>query len=122
MRIEWLTTASSGRTHTCEGDDGQTGWKRHGVEVGNDTISYKVTFADLGRKGALCGLKPGTGWGSDLFIEDPCLRCVEKALKLGLEVDSHIMHLYGQNRHSKDDYKEWKKDPEAYNASKAVRS
>jgi hypothetical protein len=51
----------------------------------------------------------------DLFIEDPCLRCVAKAMKLGLEVPRQIAHRYEQNRRSKDDFNVWKKDPDAYN-------
>lgn len=113
MLLEWLTTASSGRTRTCEADDGQTGWKRHGIII----ESSKATFADVNEKHAvaLCGLKPRTGWGFDLFIETPCLRCVERALKLGLKVEPEIMRLYQQARHSKDDFKEWQKNPKAYN-------
>lgn len=73
MTYEWLPTAPSGRAHTHGADCGQTGWRLHAVQVENGE-----TFEQVGRRPAVCGLRPGTGWGLDLFIEDRCKRCLRK--------------------------------------------
>lgn len=85
-RIEWLTTAPNPRVPAYGFDAGQRGWKLHAVEMGNDTISYKVTFADVKWTRALCGLLPSHGWGLDLFIEDKCERCAKAASRLSVVV------------------------------------
>lgn len=74
MTWQWLTTRASGRAHTVECDDGQTGWKLHAV-VADDS----ETFAQIGRRPSLCGLRPKHGWGLDLFVEDKCKLCEKKA-------------------------------------------
>lgn len=74
--VLWLTTAPSGRAHTHGADDGQTGWRLHAVPG-----SWSETFTDIGRRAAICGVKPGTGWGLDLFIERRCARCQKKAVR-----------------------------------------
>jgi hypothetical protein len=58
----WRVTSATGRSHTFGGDDGRTGWKRHAVDADGK---------------AACGLKPGNGWGGDLFENgmDICTRC-----------------------------------------------
>lgn len=72
MAIQWFTTMPSGRAHTCEVDDGQTGWKLHAVQGAEEWMS----FEDIKNNRALCGLLPRHGWSLDLFIEDRCSRCV----------------------------------------------
>jgi hypothetical protein len=108
--LVWCTTAVNPRASFGGFDAGTTGWKMHGI-YGEE----KQTFASLGRATSLCGLRPRHGWGMDLFIEDPCLRCVAKAMSLGLEIPREIEHKYHQNRRFKDDFNAWKKDPDAYN-------
>jgi len=75
--IQWITTRPSGKAHTHSADDGVTGWRLHAVEADD-----KTTFAELGRKPSLCGLRPKMGWGMDLFIEARCKRCARKAAML----------------------------------------
>lgn len=72
--VLWLTTAPSGRARTHGADDGQTGWRLHAVPGRPDE-----TFAQIGKREAICGVRPGTGWGLDFFIERPCKRCAKKA-------------------------------------------
>lgn len=108
--IQFVTTEANPRNRATGFDAGQTGWKLHAV--------YALpldSFASLKGKTSLCGLTPRHGWGMDLFIEDPCLRCVAKAMSLGLDIPREIAHKYQQNRRSKDDFNVWKKDPKAYN-------
>lgn len=84
----WYTTYPSGRAHTHGADDGQTGWRLHLV----DTDSLKKEKRWLKREGltevlrgsALCGTRPYTGWGLDLFIDTTCARCERAALKRGI--------------------------------------
>lgn len=72
MTIHWLTTAPNPKyIHKTHGaDDGQRGWRLHAVEA-----EATDTLAVIGRRQALCGMRPGTGWGLDLFIERRCMRC-----------------------------------------------
>jgi len=71
--IQWLTTEPNPRSPATGFDAGQRGWKRHAVEATDET-----TFAAIRFKAAACGLQPAHGWGSDLFIEDKCARCLAK--------------------------------------------
>lgn len=75
--VQWLTTAPSGRSHTHGADDGQTGWRLHAV-----VADPAMTFDQIKLYRAVCGMRPRTGWGLDLFIERRCARCEKK---LGLE-------------------------------------
>ena len=81
--IHWLTTAPNPKylhkTHSA--DDGQRGWRLHAVDA-----AEKETFADIGRRAALCGLTPGTGWGVDLFIERRCANCERAAARKGMAI------------------------------------
>lgn len=95
--IEWLTTYPSGRSHTHSADDGQTGWKLHAVETGE----YR-------RRRALCGCRPGTGWGVDLFIDKPCLRCVARATKLKVNIPAEILEEHRTLLKARVDFREWK--------------
>jgi hypothetical protein len=81
LPIQWLTFAPSGKSHTHSADDGVTGWRLHAIAA-----TDKTTMGELGRKAAICGRRPKTGWNLDLFIEQKCSRC-EKALGL-LSVES----------------------------------
>jgi len=101
MRIEWLTTFPSGRTHTHSADDGQTGWRLHAIECGPDT-----PIAELGRKPAICGTRPGTGWGADLFIDEPCIRCVKSAIKRGLGIPDSVRSAFEVTQDFKRRYRE----------------
>ncbi len=110
--IVFCTTSPNPYVRARGYDCGQKGWKLHAV--------YGLpldSFASLGRSRALCGVRPRHGWALDLFIEDPCLKCVAKALSLGLEIDEDTLHRYQVNRIAKDDINEWRKNPEAYNAA-----
>lgn len=80
----WLTTAPSGRSHTHGADAGQTGWRLHLVAVGGMS-----TLADLERRPALCGRRPGLGWGLDMFIDQECERCRERAIALRVDEIKH---------------------------------
>jgi hypothetical protein len=71
--VQWLTTKPSGRSHTHSADDGVTGWRLHAVEATKDAL-----LSELKRKSAVCGLRPRTGWGLDLFIDARCTRCEKK--------------------------------------------
>lgn len=68
--VQWLTCTPSGRAHTCEPDDGRTGWRLHAVIAANSE-----TLKQIGHRIALCGLMPKNGWDMDLFVEDRCKRC-----------------------------------------------
>ncbi len=73
MKLQWLTTAPSGRAHTHGADCGQVGWRLHAIEAADSE-----TFSGIGARPALCGLSPRHGWSLDLFIEDKCKRCVRE--------------------------------------------
>jgi hypothetical protein len=75
MSIQWLTTNPNPRSPATGHDAGQTGWKMHAV-----IAEPSEKFSDIKYRRALCGLRARHGWGSDLFIEDQCARCL-KALK-----------------------------------------
>jgi len=86
QKLEWLTTYPSGKAHTHGADDGQTGWRLHAVPQSpaygpksDDNPGWRL-------RPALCGTKPGTGWGLDLFIDTPCARCERAANKRGIEL------------------------------------
>lgn len=66
----WLTTAPNPRSRATGFDAGQRGWKLHAMPPGGGD-----TFKALGRKAALCGLRPAHG-SMDMFIEDKCARCL----------------------------------------------
>lgn len=90
--FDWMTTMPSGRAHTHGADDGQTGWRLHLVDYASLTKEkhfvkhYEAGFVDVLRGSALCGLRPRTGWGLDLFIDEPCARCLKIAEKRGIEL------------------------------------
>jgi hypothetical protein len=71
--IEWLTTEPNPRSPTTGFDAGQVGWKLHAVYCREGT-----TFGEIGRRPALCGLRPRWGWSLDMFIDERCKRCVRK--------------------------------------------
>jgi hypothetical protein len=68
VTLEWLTTAAT----TSAGEP--RGWKLHAV-LG---ATKKSTLRDLNERGAraACGLR--TPWGTDLFIDKKCARCLRK--------------------------------------------
>lgn len=69
--IHWLTTSPDPHSRRTGYDAGQRGWRLHAVEG-----PAGATFADVGREPAACGLRPAHGWGLDLYIDEPCKRCV----------------------------------------------
>jgi hypothetical protein len=73
LPIQWLATAASGKAHTHSADDGVTGWRLHAIAATENT-----TLLELARKAAVCGMRPRTGWGLDLFTEQRCTRCEKK--------------------------------------------
>lgn len=67
--IHWLTTLSPKLAFT-HAPSAITGWKLHAVEASDD-----ASLTEIGRRRALCGLRPRHGWTVDLFIEERCQRC-----------------------------------------------
>lgn len=89
--FEWMTTYPSGRAHTHGADDGQTGWRLHlvdqaGLVKGQAFVKYHMGPVDVMRGAAICGTRPRTGWGLDLFIDRPCARCLKAATKRSVAV------------------------------------
>lgn len=84
MRLHWFTTLPNQspfhKAHTHGADDGQIGWKLHAV-----VADGSETFANIGKRRALCGLRPRHGWSMDLFIEDKCKRCLAKVAAMGAD-------------------------------------
>lgn len=78
MVWHWLTTTPSGKAHTHGADDGQTGWRLHAVYA-----DESASVDSIKHQSAICGTRPGTGWGLDLFIERRCVRCVRRMQKFG---------------------------------------
>lgn len=77
--IQWLTTAPNPLSHRgtpfwSEYDQGQRGWRMHAVRA-----DESETLPQVGRRIALCGLRPAHGWDADLFINRKCNRCRKKA-------------------------------------------
>lgn len=64
---QWLTTAPSPAAKP--GSDPR-GWRTHAVDA-NDEMS----FEELNRQRAVCGLAPAHGWDIDLYIDRKCARC-----------------------------------------------
>lgn len=75
--IFWLTTPAGDSRKTCGEDGGQRGWRVHAV------LALSIESQLVGRR-ALCGLAPLRGWGTDLFVNEPCVRCVAAALRRGI--------------------------------------
>jgi len=73
--VQWLTTEPSQRVGATGHDAGQRGWKLHAVRTQSNSLK-EIRFI-----AAECGLRPSHGWGSDLFIEDKCARCISALLK-----------------------------------------
>ena len=86
MKISWFTTAPSPSSPKTGFDAGQRGWKLHAVLMPNDG-KFKMASrrVRLGSK-SLCGLRPAHGWGFDLFIDEPCQRCLSAIKKRKLDV------------------------------------
>jgi hypothetical protein len=72
--ITWLST------NAVNPGPWQSGWKEHAVEVPSEKVSPK----SLGKKRAICGLRPAHGWAVDLFIDEKCKRCLAR---LGMEAE-----------------------------------
>ena len=67
---QWLTTAPNPRSPATGHDAGQRGWRLHAVQA-----TATNQFSEIGKRRALCGLRPAHGWSLDLYIEDRCVRC-----------------------------------------------
>jgi hypothetical protein len=79
--IQWLHTLQNPRSFAGGFDAGRRGWKGHAVKARDEE-----SFEEIGRRVALCGLRPAYGWTLDLFIptnENPylCARCRAAALQ-----------------------------------------
>jgi len=74
MRLTWVSTNDKNG-----GGPWQSGWKEHAVPLNNGEDESNMSFAALGKRRALCGLRPRHGWGIDLFIDAKCKRCEAKA-------------------------------------------
>ena len=74
MRLTWLSTNDKNG-----GGPWQTGSKEHAVPLEQGENESSTTAISLGRRRALCGLRPRHGWGVDLFIDEKCKRCEAKA-------------------------------------------
>lgn len=87
---KWKTTVSSGRSKTNGADDGNTGWRLHLVDVTNlvgvDTYNRKHGSFTAQKGKSICGISPRYGWGIDLFVDEPCSRCLAIAEKHGIEL------------------------------------
>lgn len=70
---QWLTTAPNPRAPAAGYDAGQRGWRLHAVKAQPDD-----TLQGVGRQAASCGLVPAHGWDLDLFINQPCEKCVRR--------------------------------------------
>lgn len=98
MKLSECTTASHPwkRSHTCGADDGQIGWRLHYVDLTQGPVypprhsRYGGSTGPINKSPALCGLTPRHGWGLDAFIDQPCSRCVARAEKLGIDLNTAI--------------------------------
>lgn len=73
----WLTTASGEENRGCDG--GQRGGRVHAVSA-----LLTETGEQLVGRAALCGLRPAQGWGADLFVIEPCAKCLAAAKRRGV--------------------------------------
>ena len=73
MHITWVTTNDKNG-----GGPWQSGWKEHAVPLADSEEEKNMAFSSLGKRRALCGLRPRHGWGIDLFIDEKCKRCEAK--------------------------------------------
>ena len=86
MKIEWLTTGVNPRVRQTGFDAGQRGWRLHALLLPNSAMDAPVLFNRQVRHGrALCGIQPAHGWGMDLFIDEPCSKCIRALNKRNLE-------------------------------------
>jgi hypothetical protein len=73
MRVTWISTNDKNG-----GGPWQSGWKEHAVPL-LDGEDENMSSVALGKRRALCGLRPRHGWGIDLFIDEKCKRCEAEA-------------------------------------------
>lgn len=73
----WLTTASGEENRGHDG--GQRGWRVHAVPA-----LLTETGEQLVGRAALCGLRAARGWGADLFVIEPCAKCIAAAKRRGV--------------------------------------
>ena len=65
--VQWLTVQSApDRDHLAP-----HGWRCHAVHA-----EPEETWEDVRDRKSLCGVTPVHGWGSDLFIDRKCVRCL----------------------------------------------
>jgi hypothetical protein len=62
------------------------GWHLHAVALDGSATAEQAHGIR-----AFCGLIPRHGWGVDLFIDEPCLRCVRIALARGVPVPEDVV-------------------------------
>ena len=86
-KLYWLTTSpnpiSPAHTHTA--DCGQVGWRLH---LGKTEVHIKAhplasalpkNWSQVDVSPAFCGLRPKHAWSLDMFIDEPCKRCMKIA-------------------------------------------
>ena len=76
MSFLWLSTNDKNG-----GGPWQSSWRHHAVPLEENENENITTFAQLGKRRALCGLRPRHGWGMDLFLDTNCKRCEAKLAK-----------------------------------------
>lgn len=76
MLVTWLTTNDKNG-----GGPWQSGWKEHAIPLEDGENEKHTSPSALGKRRALCGLRPRHGWGVDLFIDEKCSRCVARLAK-----------------------------------------
>jgi len=79
-RYQWVTTNPNPLHPGTGWDAGQRGWRLHLARLSDCPETYGKNRAK-----ALCGMRPAHGWGLDLFIDEACARCEDRAEKLGIE-------------------------------------
>lgn len=85
MSYQWFTTMPNPRVVSHSADAGQRGWRLHLVEMDAAFDTTRLGHK-INRTPALCGLRPGHGWGIDLFIDAECERCTRRAEKIGIDL------------------------------------
>lgn len=80
----WSTAPNPDRDYGP--DQGQQGFRLHAVASPTSSPYDIKSYTP-----SLCGLTPTRGWGVDLFVDQPCTRCVRSALKHGVWLPSDIL-------------------------------
>lgn len=85
IEYEWATTSPNPRVPATGTDAGQRGWRLHLIPI----FETKYWYYGRYKAPALCGLVARHGWGLDLFIDEPCIRCEAIAEKRGIATPTY---------------------------------